>query len=547
MALIRFLLRHSRKFLLLAVLTGITSGACNTGLLATVNAALARQMTGLRGLIIAFVALCVISPIARTFSELLMVRLVQDALLKLRNELSRQILHISLRRLEEVGTHRLMSAQTDDIPNITMTVGLIPVFCINIGVVVSCLLYMAWLNLTLLMVVLGFMLVGVLSYQAAVVRALGYLQLARKEDDEVHKHFRALLLGIKELKMHRRRREELLSSGLDGSARAARELYISGLTIYTIASSWGQLLVFLAIGLLAFLLSAKVGVNGNVLTGYTLALLYIMEPLQMIMNDIPALGRTNVAIHNIEELGLTLANYAAPEETKTLSTFQPSSFCLRMVNVSYAYRSEDSESGFVLGPIDLTVLPGELLFITGGNGSGKTTLAKLLLGLYSPDSGQILLNGLPINDEVRDTYRQHFSVVFSDFYLFETLLGLNDSEVNERAGRYLKEFNLNHKVAIKNGVLSTVNLSQGQRKRLALLTAYLEDRPIYFLDEWAADQDPVFKDVFYFQLLRELKVKGKTIIVISHDDRYYSVADRVIKLDSGRVVSEIGPCRVGVA
>jgi putative ATP-binding cassette transporter len=126
-------------------------------------------------------------------------------------------------------------------------------------------------------------------------------------------------------------------------------------------------------------------------------------------------------------------------------------------------------------------------------------------------------------------------VVFSDFYLFDTLLGLQTPELDRRAREYLTKLQLDHKAKVKDGALSTTDLSQGQRKRLALLTAYLEDRPIYLFDEWAADQDPLFKDVFYLQLLPELQAKGKTVLVISHDDRYYHLGDRIIKLDYGKV------------
>ena len=171
----------------------------------------------------------------------------------------------------------------------------------------------------------------------------------------------------------------------------------------------------------------------------------------------------------------------------------------------------------------------------GGNGSGKTTLAKLLCGLYIPESGALWLDSKPITDVTRDQYRQLFSVVFSDFYLFEKLLGLEAFNLDKRAAHYIAHLQLDHKVEVRGGQLSTVDLSQGQRKRLALLTAYLEDRPIYIFDEWAADQDPVFREIFYYELLPELKAKGKTVLVISHDDRYYGMADRILKLDYGQL------------
>jgi putative ATP-binding cassette transporter len=208
---------------------------------------------------------------------------------------------------------------------------------------------------------------------------------------------------------------------------------------------------------------------------------------------------------------------------------------IELRGVTHTYHRERENSNFILGPVDLIVQPGELLFIIGGNGSGKTTLVKLLTGLYIPEEGEIRLNGQAVNDATREYYRRHFSVVFSDFYLFESLLGLDTRQIDKRARTYLSRLQLDHKVEVKNGVLSTTQLSQGQRKRLALLTAYLEDRPVYIFDEWAADQDPLFKEVFYLQLLPELKAQGKTVIVISHDDKYYQLADRIVKLDYGKV------------
>jgi putative ATP-binding cassette transporter len=206
--------------------------------------------------------------------------------------------------------------------------------------------------------------------------------------------------------------------------------------------------------------------------------------------------------------------------------------------VTHSYHREQEESSFVLGPIDLSFRPGELIFLIGGNGSGKTTLAKLLTGLYIPEAGEIRLNGQLITDENRESYRQHFSAIFTDFYLFESLLGLDHPELDQLAQKYLARLQLDHKVQVIDGNLSTTALSQGQRKRLALLAACLEDRPFYIFDEWAADQDPLFKEIFYEQLLPELKSKGKTALVLSHDERYYHVADRIIKLDYGKLVSD---------
>jgi putative ATP-binding cassette transporter len=211
---------------------------------------------------------------------------------------------------------------------------------------------------------------------------------------------------------------------------------------------------------------------------------------------------------------------------------------VELSGITHAYRKEGEDQSFMLGPLDLKLSPGEILFITGGNGSGKTTLAKILVGLYVPQSGEIRVDGEMIDDSLREGYRQRFSALFSDFFLFDELLGVEGEGLEERTKALLERLQLAHKVRIEGTRLSTTSLSQGQRKRLALLSAYLEDRPIYLFDEWAADQDPHFKEIFYRQLLPELKSRSKAVCVISHDDHYYSVADRIIKIEDGKIESE---------
>ena len=75
-------------------------------------------------------------------------------------------------------------------------------------------------------------------------------------------------------------------------------------------------------------------------------------------------------------------------------------------------------SSFQIGPIDFTLDSGELVFITGGNGSGKSTFLRVLSGLYPPDSGEITLDGMPIDDSTRDHYRNLMSAIFFDYHLF---------------------------------------------------------------------------------------------------------------------------------
>jgi len=532
MELVRFLFAQSRSTLALTVLFGLVSGAMNAGMLAIVNAAMFRPQGKLATLLAAFVGLCILAPITRIISELLLMRLGQNAIFTLRMDLSRQVLSVPLRRLENAGVHRILSVLTDDIPNLTNMVATVPILCINLGVIVSCLVYMGWLRWQLLAIVLVFMVLGIFTYRLGISRATPHFRRARETENQLQKHFQGLLYGTKELKVHRQRREVFLASKLGWAAESFRAEILKGLSIYTIAASWGQLLVFIVIGLSIFGFKSALDLRGSVLTGFTLALLYLMNPLQIVMNAAAGFTRARVAVQNIQEFGLTLTASPIAEDQEEI---RPGTGSLKLTNVSYTYWHEDSAEQFTLGPLDLTIEPGELFFITGGNGSGKTTLAKLIVGLYTPETGEISYNGNAITEHNLDSYRQKFSVVFSDYFLFESLIGMEGEQLDARTMKYLTMLRLEQKVRVENGVFSTLNLSQGQRKRMALLACCMEDRSICFFDEWAADQDPVFKEIFYYSILPGLKAQGKTIIVISHDDRYYHIADRIVNLESGRV------------
>ena len=538
--LIRFLLQNARAvkhaplMMGVTILVGVISGGSNAALLVMINQWLSATAPTSTLFIIIFFALCIMLPLTRFASEALLINMSTKAILELRMRLSRQILSAPLRRLEELGPHRLFATLTQDIPSIGHSLTNIPILSLHLSIVLGCLIYLGWLSWPIFLGVIGFMIVGTLSYQIPLRRAMRAQVGIREEWDKLFKHFQAVTSGAKELKLHHDRREAFLTKALyQTGASLRRHAMISHLN-FAGADSWGQSLFFILIGLILFTAHSLSGTNAQTLIGYTLVILYMMTPLQMILNIIPSFGNASVSMQKVEQLGLTL-HESDPSEEITRQLKAGSWKSVELVGVTHTYHREGEPGGFMLGPINLTLEPGELLFITGGNGSGKTTLAKLLLSLYIPEEGEIYLDGKVVTDEMREKYRQLFSVVFSDFYLFESLFGLDSIYLDANARNYLAQLQLDHKVKVEDGALSTVDLSQGQRKRLALLTAYLEDRPIYLFDEWAADQDPLFKEIFYHQLLPELKAKGKALIVISHDDRYYHVADRVIKLDYGEI------------
>jgi putative ATP-binding cassette transporter len=527
--------RHSRAILIVVIVCGVASGLINTGLLAIINISLREtEPTGTR-MALRFIGFCIALPVARFISEVLLMRLAAQSIFDLRIRLCRRILAAPLRTLEELGPHRLLATLTDDIPSISGALTTLPLLCMHSTIVVGCLIYLGWLSSWMLLGVLAFMALAVVSYQFAVTKALHYFRRAREQWDILFKDFRALTEGSKELKLHRRRREAFLSDGLGSTAHSLRRDQVIANTIYNAARSWGQVLVFVLIGLLLFVLPEFSAVSLKARIGYTLIILYLMTPMEVILNSIPALGRAKVAVQKLESLGLLLPSDDERAGATPRKEADGAWQSLELKGVTHTYYRESEDDNFILGPIDLKFRPGELVFMTGGNGSGKTTFAKLLTGLYAPESGEITLDDIPVTAETRDEYRQNFSVVFSDFYLFERLLGLDAKATDARAHDYLRKLHLDHKVKVDGGVLSTTNLSHGQRKRLALLTAYLEDRRFYIFDEWASDQDPLFKEIFYYELLPELKSRGKTVLVISHDEKYYHVADRIAKLNYGKL------------
>jgi putative ATP-binding cassette transporter len=537
--LVSFLLRTSREIevshsmIVLALVAGLLSGVGYTVLVGLVNAALTDRSVS--PLLLGFIALGVVVSAARLLSQGLFDLAGTKATFSVRLQLCRRILANPLRKLEEIGPHRLLATLSEDVTEISNALLQVPRLIMNLVIVLACLVYLGWVSWPLLLATLGFMVVGVVTYYVPLLRANQYVWRLRDERDVLFSHLRALVEGAKELKLHQRRRQVFFEADLVPSSASIQRASVVSYAIFVATQVWGNLFFFLTIGFLLFGLGPE-RVGREVLTSFVLILLYMISPIEVILLSMPLLARAGAAVNKLDQLGIELI--ATAERQAAGPGFGPRWRSLELVDVSYAYRGESGES-FGLGPLNLAFQPGELVFFIGGNGSGKTTLAKVLTGLYPPDRGEIRLDGEALAAERLDDYRQMFSVVFADFHLFKSLIGADGSSVDEAAMGYLARLQLEDKVEVEDGRLSTLDLSQGQRKRLALLNAYLEDRPFYFFDEWAADQDPQYRSVFYLEILPELKARGKTVFVISHDDQYYGVADRLIKLADGRIESEL--------
>ena len=314
---------------------------------------------------------------------------------------------------------------------------------------------------------------------------------------------------------------------------------VDGLTGFAVTEGWSQLAFFGFIGVLLFAIPRIEPIGRPTLVSAVLIVLYLMSPLDIILTWMPILGRARASLQKVQELIPMLEPLAEAADGRPNRRTQ---LILRdsitLEGVTFTYRDRCDRKGFTLEGVDLTLRRGEIVILAGGNGSGKTTLVKLISGLYTPASGVVRVDGRVVDDENREAYRQLFSAVYCDGYLFPDLDGIGTASVDGRARAGLERLGLAAHVFVQGNSFSTVDLSQGQRRRLALLGALLEDRPICILDESAANQDVSFKRLFYYTLLPELRAAGKALLVISHDARYFDVADHVIHLQDGRLVDE---------
>jgi putative ATP-binding cassette transporter len=533
MELLSFLLRTSRKTVVLAVLAAVFSGLATVGVLFFVRHWLVQgHLTGLP-LMLGYLGVCAAALAAQVGSQALLLRLSRRAIARLTTSLAQQVLAAPLKQLEDLGPARVQGTLTADVQLIAGGLNAVPLFCANLAILAACLAYLGFLSLPVLLLVLTVLALGLLVQWLLLGRAQHHHGHTLDGQEALLGQLRHLVEGVQELKVHRQRRQAFLLGPLQASVEFQEKQASAGQFFVILSKGWGRFLFLLLLGFVLFALPRLLHLDRATLGGCVIGLFFLWQPASSFNHLLPALSRARQSLQRIEALGADLS--LVPADTSAEAEPLPPWTTLELAGVTHSYRRERDEQGFTLGPIELTFRPGELVYLGGGNGSGKTTLVKLLTGLYTPQSGEVRLDGRPLTPAQRESYRQLFSVVFSDFHLFPGLLGLASVELEKKAQAYLARLHLEHKIQIQAGTFSTTQLSRGQRKRLALLVAYLEDRPFYVFDEWAADQDPHFKDVFYTQLLPDLKARGKAVLVITHDDRYYPLADRLLFLEDGKL------------
>jgi putative pyoverdin transport system ATP-binding/permease protein len=544
--MLRDLYRQSPPSFALVIIAGLGAGIGGAGVVHTISRSVS-DGASLRVLAPQFFLFCLLQLLSKTGSQLLLMSLSQEVVCRLRIDLCRKVLLTPHRKLEALGKARLQAILTADISTVTQAAQMMPLVFGNAIVIAVCMSYIAWLSWLVFACFCVLFLCGGTAYYFAERWPRQGMRKVREQLDIVYRHFRSLLEGSRELQLNAVRAKYFVDHVVSPSARHFRTLFLRGMGAYTLVDNAGHTLFYLTIGLLLFVMPVWQPQPGSVMTTLTFLLLFLIQPISDVLTALPFIGQSSIALARIRQLEADLMPDA--EVSPELSAADPFAHAnaaaplLRFASVYHQFPGLSDDRPFMLGPIDLSINAGELIFVVGGNGSGKTTLAMLLLGLYEPERGRIELNGVPVDRRNITHYRQYFSAVFADFHLFDEMLGADQQDIEGRATRYLDALGLTHKVKVESGQFTTTKLSTGQRKRMALVSSYLEDRPVYLFDEWAADQDPAFKRVFYRELLPELKSRGKTVIVISHDDAYFDCADRVITLFEGTLTVADTPGR----
>lgn len=557
MKLVELLRRESAvsffKLSFIAVLAGLTQAL----VLAFINAAAERAVGGgdNRRLLLLFMLALFAHILSQRYIMQTSTDLVEGVLYNIRLRIAEKIRHSELRAFERIGRARIYTNVTKETITISQSAPAIVIACQSAFMTLFALLYLAWLSRAVFLVTLVLAVVGVSIHLKRTRARRADMQRGFERENEFFDLLTHLLDGFKDVKMSTTRSDDLAAHMQEVSA-ALKELKIRYGHQFATHFIFSQTAFYVLIAVIVFFLPQMAEESREVVIKATAAILFIVGPLSNFIGSIPAFANANIAAENIADLEAELdqSNETASADTDlavrqqplpVTALWQPQLRAIGQIEfdrVRFHYFDDNGYPSFSLGPIDLTIRAGETVFIVGGNGSGKSSFLKLLTSLYVPMGGRIKVDGVDLRELDREDYRNLFAVIFADYHLFDRPYGVPDI-VAERVEALLKEMEIDDKTAWAGDHFTNTQLSTGQRKRLALLMSFLEEKPIYVFDEWAADQDPHFRRYFYEVLLGELKKQGKTVIAATHDDRYFGVADRVLKMEYGNFVDLPEPRR----
>jgi cyclic peptide transporter len=533
-------INDNRKRIVLVSAISAFAGAANIWMLALVSRN--AHLSSIDSAGIAVFAAALISTVSISFlSQIMLSRLSARTFYQLREQLVNGITQLSSQQVEAIGRHRLYTALTKDVPAVHDLIIVLPNYVFNFTVVVACLIYLSTVSARLFLVFLSFLILALCVAKFGIVdHASKRFQVRRKVEDDLFKCYEAIIDGSKELKLNADREEAFVRGDLRVHAEKYRDATVAAELFWNMSNNWSTAVIFIAVGAVLFL-STYIGVlNRLFVITFVMVIFYMVGPLTILMNSFRTIQAAKIGADRLNGLHLDVAPPVRAAQQADGDDFRS----LVISGMAFEYGATDEgREGFRVGPFDLEIGRGEIVYFVGGNGSGKTTAAKLITGLYGRQYGSIFVNGIEAIDHA--AYMQRFSAIFQDYYLFDTLVPKVGAALDEKAVQsWVSKLQLADKVVVENGRLSTTKLSYGQRKRLALLVALFDGSDIYVFDEWAADQDQEFREFFYREFLGELKAMGKTAIVVSHDDRYFHLADKVVEFDDGKVVSMASSPRV---
>lgn len=531
--LIRLLRRGSARFDRGMVAMIVISGLASAGLLAIINAAANADDNERDGRLLAYF-LVTIGVYIYTQRAIMFIAIVEvERLLNdIRVRVADRIRRAELEALDHVGRSEIFGIVARETQNISQAAATLITALQALMMVFFSIAYIAILSKTAFMITVVMIWIGLVLHFRRSTELRKLLQDAQKRENDFLSALTHLLDGFKEARLSQARSGDLYDHicGISGSVEKVKAKAGTQFSAHYVLT---QAMLYGLLAGVVFLLPRLSPDHLDLVPKLTAAILFIIGPLSAIVGAVPLYSTANVAATNIFELEDTLAHALADDVKGRPEAAPPVEFTrLEMRQVIFQYADRGQGSSFRLGPVNLHVDKGEVVFLVGGNGSGKSTLLKTLTGLYHAQSGAITLDDTKLVPETAMWYRSHFSAIFSDYHLFDRLYGLGHVP-QERVNQLLTQMQIADKTTFEGGRFTTLELSSGQRKRLGLIVALLEDRPILVLDEWAADQDPHFRKYFYEELIPQLKKQGKTIIAATHDDRYFGAADRVVKLEYG--------------
>lgn len=514
------------------------AGISNAALLAVINRA-AESIKGGEPQISA-VVLFLFFIISYIYSQRYVLRTttaeVEAMVHRYRERLIGRLKMCELQEMEHIGRGRIFSVINSDMQTISQTTSSLLMGAQAAVLIVCASAYLATISMVALVFSSFFMTVAARIYLNKMQRVGGSLHQASAEESRLHDLVSDLLDGFKEVKLSSRRAAAVLAdvvvvSRHTAACRTMAQQAMNGNLVFA------QVAFLLLLGTLVFVTPLfGTAYSGSIMESMT-TVIFLIGPISALVATVPQVAVANAAaenLHNLEQL-LATSTHETDEAQLPARSIKPLPVVLQTLklhNLFFAYTADGGH--FDVGPINLTLHAGEIVFITGGNGSGKSTLIKLLTGLYRPLSGELLVNDVPVTTDGAQRYRDRFCAVFSDFHLFRKFYGIDLPE-QEILDAYLMDMEITDKTTIADGAYSTIDLSSGQKKRLALISAMLEDKPLVVLDEWAADQDPHFRRKFYDVLLPRLKAAGKTVIAVTHDDRFFHLADRRLHMEEGQL------------